>query len=64
MAAPETTYADDLELLRASAVTAGIIAAGYFRRELKTWTKEKLDVLPLFGRNHDIKPSTSLRYKG
>jgi myo-inositol-1(or 4)-monophosphatase len=40
MAAPETTPAEDLELLRASAVTAGIIAAGYFRRELKTWTKE------------------------
>ncbi len=36
----ETTPAEDLELLRASAVTAGIIAAGYFRRELKTWTKE------------------------
>jgi myo-inositol-1(or 4)-monophosphatase len=40
MAAPETTPAEDLELLRASAVTAGIIASGYFRRELKTWTKE------------------------
>ncbi|RUT31186.1 3'(2'),5'-bisphosphate nucleotidase CysQ [Arsenicitalea aurantiaca] len=35
-----TTAEDDLELLRASAVTAGIIASGYFRRELKTWTKE------------------------
>jgi myo-inositol-1(or 4)-monophosphatase len=31
---------EDLELLRASAVTAGIIASGYFRREVKTWTKE------------------------
>jgi myo-inositol-1(or 4)-monophosphatase len=35
-----TTPADDLELLRSAAVTAGIIATGYFRRELKTWTKE------------------------
>lgn len=35
-----TTPAEDRELLRASAVTAGIIAAGYFRRDLKTWTKE------------------------
>lgn len=36
----ETTPADDLELLRSAAVTAGIIASGYFRKELKTWTKE------------------------
>ncbi|MDP3316803.1 MAG: 3'(2'),5'-bisphosphate nucleotidase CysQ [Devosia sp.] len=35
-----TTPAEDRELLRASAVTAGIIAAGYFRRDLKTWTKD------------------------
>jgi myo-inositol-1(or 4)-monophosphatase len=35
-----TTAEEDLELLRSSAVTAGIIAAGYFRRDLKTWTKE------------------------
>jgi len=35
-----TTHEDDLELLRTTAVTAGIIAAGYFRRDLKTWTKE------------------------
>src|SRR5690606_33531231 len=35
-----TTAAEDLELLRSAAVTAGIIAAGYFRRDLKTWTKE------------------------
>src|SRR5690606_10716897 len=35
-----TSDAQDLELLRSSAVTAGIIAAGYFRRELKSWTKE------------------------
>jgi myo-inositol-1(or 4)-monophosphatase len=34
------TAADDRELLRSAAVTAGIIAAGYFRRDLKTWTKE------------------------
>ena len=27
-----TTPADDLELLRSAAVTAGIIATGYFRR--------------------------------
>ncbi|MDP1731917.1 MAG: 3'(2'),5'-bisphosphate nucleotidase CysQ [Devosia sp.] len=38
--ATPTTAAEDLELLRASAVTAGIIAAGYFRKDLKTWTKE------------------------
>ncbi len=31
---------DDLQLLRSSAVTAGIIAAGNFRRDLNTWTKE------------------------
>jgi myo-inositol-1(or 4)-monophosphatase len=35
-----TTYQEDLELLRTAAVTAGIIASSYFRRELKTWTKE------------------------
>jgi len=35
-----TTAADDRELLRSAAVTAGIIAAGYFRKDLKTWTKE------------------------
>lgn len=34
-----TNPAEDLELLRSSAVAAGIIAAGYFRRDLKTWTK-------------------------
>lgn len=38
--ATPTTAAEDLELLRASAVTAGIIAAGYFRKELRSWTKE------------------------
>lgn len=41
MADPTTTAADDLELLRSSAVTAGIIALGYFRRELRTWTKDQ-----------------------
>src|SRR3569832_812284 len=40
MADTPTTYSDDLELLRTAAVTAGIIAASYFRRDLKTWTKE------------------------
>jgi myo-inositol-1(or 4)-monophosphatase len=39
-AAFPTTYEDDLELLRSAAVGAGIIASGYFRRNLKTWTKE------------------------
>ncbi len=34
------TPAEDRELLRSAAVTAGIIASGYFRRELKSWTKE------------------------
>jgi myo-inositol-1(or 4)-monophosphatase len=40
MADPQTSYAADLELLRTAAVTAGIIASSYFRRDLKTWTKE------------------------
>jgi len=31
--------AEDLELLRSGAVAAGIIAGGFFRRDLKTWTK-------------------------
>ena len=39
-AATITTAVEDRELLRSSAVTAGIIAAGYFRRDLKTWTKD------------------------
>lgn len=34
-----TTPEDDLELLRSCAVSAGIIASSYFRRDLKTWTK-------------------------
>jgi myo-inositol-1(or 4)-monophosphatase len=37
---PSPSYVDDLELLRTAAVTAGIIASSYFRRDLKTWTKE------------------------
>lgn len=40
MTKPAATAKDDLELLRSSAVAAGIIASSYFRRELKTWTKE------------------------
>ena len=39
-AATITTPAEDRELLRASAVSAGIIAAGYFRRDLRTWFKD------------------------
>lgn len=35
-----TTAAEDRELLRSAAVNAGIIASGYFRTDLKTWTKE------------------------
>lgn len=35
-----TTPEDDLELLRTCAVSAGIIASGYFRRDLKSWTKD------------------------
>jgi len=42
MAEPLTTYQDDLDLLRTAAVTAGIIASSYFRRDLKTWTKENM----------------------
>ncbi len=38
--AETTTAAEDRELLRSAAVAAGIIASGYFRRDLKTWTKE------------------------
>jgi myo-inositol-1(or 4)-monophosphatase len=34
-----TSPAEDLELLRSGAVSAGIIAAGFFRRDPKTWTK-------------------------
>ena len=34
------THEQDLELLRSAAVSAGIIACGFFRREVKSWTKE------------------------
>lgn len=41
MTAPEPHDAMiDRELLRSVAVTAGIIAAGYFRRDVKSWTKD------------------------
>ncbi|SFC29444.1 3'(2'),5'-bisphosphate nucleotidase CysQ [Devosia psychrophila] len=40
MPAPATTYSDDLELLRSSAVSAGIIASSFFRRPVKSWDKE------------------------
>lgn len=33
-------YSDDLELLRSTAVAAGIIASSYFRKDVKSWTKE------------------------
>lgn len=39
MSPPISAPSEDLELLRSAAVSAGIIAAGYFRRELKTWEK-------------------------
>jgi myo-inositol-1(or 4)-monophosphatase len=39
MTAAPTTPEQDLELLRTSAVAAGIIASGYFRRAVKTWEK-------------------------
>lgn len=34
------TPREDMELLRTSAVAAGIIASGFFRREIKSWTKD------------------------
>lgn len=40
MSLSQTSPQQDLELLRTSAVAAGIIAAGYFRRAVKTWEKE------------------------
>ena len=40
MAEFATTAADDLELLRSSAVMAGVIASGYFRKDVKNWTKD------------------------
>lgn len=35
-----TTPKQDLELLRSAVVGAGILASGFFRRSVKTWTKE------------------------
>jgi myo-inositol-1(or 4)-monophosphatase len=40
MPTPATTYDEDLELLRSSAVAAGIIATSFFRRDVKSWNKE------------------------
>lgn len=40
MTLPPSIYSDDLELLRSSAVAAGIIASGFFRRDVKSWTKD------------------------
>jgi myo-inositol-1(or 4)-monophosphatase len=40
--AKATSAAEDREVLRSAAVMAGIIASGYFRKDLKTWTKENL----------------------
>lgn len=37
--AADKDWSADLELLRSSAVAAGIIAASYFRRDVKSWTK-------------------------
>ena len=37
---PQTSFAEDLELLRSAAVSAGLIASSFFRRDIKTWTKE------------------------
>ncbi len=35
-----SNYQSDLELLRSSAVAAGIVALGYFSRDIKSWTKD------------------------
>lgn len=40
--AKATSAAEDREMLRSAAVSAGILASGYFRRDLKTWTKDNL----------------------
>jgi myo-inositol-1(or 4)-monophosphatase len=42
MPAYAPSYADDLELLRSSAVAAGIIASSFFRQPIKSWTKDNL----------------------
>jgi len=40
MPAPATSYSDDLELLRSAAVAAGILACGFFRRDVRSWQKD------------------------
>jgi myo-inositol-1(or 4)-monophosphatase len=40
MPAPATSYRTDLELLRSTAVAAGIIATSFFRRDIKSWHKD------------------------
>ncbi|WP_127752166.1 3'(2'),5'-bisphosphate nucleotidase CysQ [Devosia sp. 1566] len=40
MHAAPTSAQEDLELLRSSAVSAGIIACGFFRAPVKAWTKD------------------------
>ncbi len=41
MAAPDIAeMMEDLELLRNAVVGAGIIATGFFRQDVKTWTKD------------------------
>ena len=40
MPAPATTHSDDLELLRSAAVAAGILACGFFRRDVRSWQKD------------------------
>lgn len=37
---PDPTDVEDTELLRSTVVAAGIIAAGFFRRKIKSWTKD------------------------
>ncbi len=43
---------EDLELLRSSVVAAGIIAAGFFRSQMKTWTKENAS--PVSEADHSV----------
>src|SRR3569832_1456756 len=45
MADTPTTYESDLELLRTAALTAGIIAASYIRRDLGWLSEETADDL-------------------
>ncbi len=37
---PLASSSDDIELLRSAAVAAGVMALGFFRREMKSWTKD------------------------